>query len=125
MPTYTYECSVCGEPFERVLHMSESDEPQTCQCGGLGKKTISMPNVIFKGDGWVSKNLRVAGQMAEKNRRLDQKQAERKREAPGVRLAPNVEGERVDSWSDAKKLAESKGKDGSTYDPMIRKEIAK
>jgi hypothetical protein len=63
--------------------------------------------------------------MAEKNRRLDQKQAERKREAPGVRLAPNVEGERVGSWSEAKKLAESKGKDGSTYEPMIRKEIAK
>jgi putative FmdB family regulatory protein len=125
MPTYTYECETCGEGFERILPMSDSDVPQTCDCGGKGKRTISMPNVIFKGDGWVSKNLRVAGQMAEKNRRLDQKQAERKREAPGVRLAPNVEGERVGSWSEAKKLAESKGKDGSTYEPMIRKEIAK
>jgi hypothetical protein len=84
-----------------------------------------MPNVIFKGDGWVSKNLRVAGQMADKNKRLDQKQNERKREAPGVKLAPNVDGERVGSWSEAKKLAESQGKDGSTYNAKIREEIAK
>lgn len=125
MPTYTYECSVCGAPFERVLHMSESEDPQTCDCGGPGRKTISMPNVIFKGDGWVSKNLRVAGQMTEKNRRLDHKQAERKREAPGISLAPNVDGDRVDTWSEAKKLAESKGKNAESYDAKIREESAK
>ena len=125
MPTYTYECQDCHAEFERVLPMSQSDDPQTCECGGQGRKTISMPNVIFKGDGWVDKNLRVAGQMADKNKRLVQKQNERKREAPGVRLAPNVDGEQVGSWSEAQKLAASKGKNTESYVPKIREEIAK
>jgi len=60
--------------------------------------------------------------MAEKNRKLKAKEEQMKRDAPGMRLAPNVEGERVDTWSEAKRLAESKGKDGSSYDPMIKKE---
>jgi putative FmdB family regulatory protein len=126
MPTYEYTCEKCGEPFERFMSMSHSDDPQTCEaCGGPGKKTISMPSFILKGDDWTSKNLRVAGQMAEKNKRLDQKQNERKREAPGMRLAPNVDGERVGSWSEAQKLAASKGKDTESYVPKIREEIAK
>ena len=45
-----------------------------------------------------------------------------KRDAPGMRLAPNVDGERTGTWTEAKKLAESKGKDASSYDPMIKRE---
>jgi hypothetical protein len=37
-------------------------------------------------------------------------------------LAPNVDGERTDSWSDATKLAKSKGKDTSGYEKYARKE---
>jgi len=62
--------------------------------------------------------------MAAKNRILDKKQEDRKRN-PAMRLAPNVEGERVDSWSDAKKLAESKGKVTTTYDAKISEEKTK
>ncbi len=38
-------------------------------------------------------------------------------------LLPNVGGEVVDSWSEAKKLAESKGKVSETYDHMVKKEV--
>lgn len=107
------------------MSISRCDEPQSCEaCGAPGKKTISMPNFILKGDGWVGKNLKIAGQMAAKNRVLDQKQEERKRN-PAVRLAPNVDGERVDSWSDAQKLAASKGKNTESYDAKVREEKAK
>lgn len=125
MPTYEYKCESCGKDFDRILPMSEYDAPQTCDCGGPGKRQVSMPNFILKGDDWVGKNNRIAGQMADKNRKLDKRQEELKRDGPGVRLAPNVDGERVDTWTDAKKLAESKGKDGSTYDAKIREESSK
>lgn len=125
MPTYEYICETCNIPFERVLPVSRCDEPQTCDCGGLGRKQISMPSFVLKGDDWTSKNLRVRGQMADKNRRLDQKQTEQKREQPGVKLVPNVDGERVDSWSEAKKLAADKGKNVESYDAKIREESAK
>ena len=30
MPQYTFKCSECGTSVERVLRMSESDDPQVC-----------------------------------------------------------------------------------------------
>ena len=92
MPTYTYVCTECRASFERFMSITRCDDPQYCEeCGSLGKKTISMPNFILKGDGWTGKNIKIAGQMAAKNRTLDKKQDERKRDAPGVRLSPNVD----------------------------------
>lgn len=126
MPTYTYVCTSCESPFERFLSITRCDEAQSCEsCGAPGRKTISMPNFILKGDGWTGKNIKVAGQMAAKNRILDKKQEERKRDAPGVRLAPNVDGERVENWADAQKLAASKGKNTESYDAKVREEKAK
>ena len=62
--------------------------------------------------------------MASKNRHLDAKQDEMKRDAPAVTLVPNVAGERVGSWAEAQSLASSKGKDASTYTDVVRKEKA-
>ena len=126
MPTYDYRCEDCGEDFEVLISIAEKEEevPQECEaCGSTNTHSlISPPNFILKGDGWSGKNERIKRQMAEKNRRLRVKEEEQKRDAPGLRLAPNVDGERVDSWSDAKRLAESKGKDTSGYEAMERKE---
>ena len=82
-------------------------------------------NFVLKGDAWAGKNLTLLKQMDDKNARLDRKQEEKKRDLKGMmRLAPNVGGERVDSWSEAAKLAASRGKDTSSYEPMVRKEKA-
>lgn len=126
MPTYAYRCTECEEEFTRMLSLSEYNDPQTCpNCQHRpAQKLITPVGVIFKGDGWVDKNLRIRKQMAKKNERLDKISAERKRDAPGMKLAPNVEGERVESWSDAAKLAGEKGKDTSGYESMARKEQA-
>tara|TARA_B100000745_G_scaffold170759_1_gene111918 strand:- start:19330 stop:19500 length:171 start_codon:yes stop_codon:yes gene_type:complete len=43
---------------------------------------------------------------------------------PVATLAPNVEGERVDSWSDAKKLASEKGYNTTEFDSKVDKLIA-
>ena len=45
-----------------------------------------------------------------------------KRDAPNVTLVPNVNGERVDSWSDAQKLAKDLGKNTESYNSLIKKE---
>ena len=126
MPIYEYQCPACEEVFFGMLTMCRSDEPQSCPtCNGETKRVISAPQIIFKGDDWASKNNRIAGQMRDKNRKLSSRQDARKTEAPVATLAPNVDGERVGSWSEAQKLAESKGKDGSTYAPKIAAEQAK
>lgn len=84
---------------------------------------MTVPYVTFAGDGWASKNNRIKGQMRAKNKRLDAKERERKGDgAGGVSLAPNVDGKRTDSWSDAVKLAKSQGKDTTGYQNYARKE---
>jgi len=126
MPFYEYECQTCKSQFEKLLSFSKCDTIQDCpECQSKEtKKIVSLTSFVLKGDGWPGKNLRIKAQMGEKNRRLDIKQDEQKRDAPVTTLAPNVGGQRVDSWSEAQKLATSQGKDGSTYEPMIRKEKA-
>ena len=125
MPTYSYQCGECELYFDKILPISRYKEPQKCpECdAGPAKKLVTKPNFILRGDGWAGKNNRIAGQMRKKNQRLDAKQSERRKSGSGgVRLAPNVDGERVGSWSEASKLARSKGKDSSGYDRMAAKE---
>jgi len=125
MPIYAYQCTndECEKEFELHLPFAEYDKTQVCPvCETSADKQITPVGFVLKGDSWPGKNLRIKSQMAAKNQRLAGKENEKKRDAPPVQLAPNVEGERVASWSDAKKLAGSKGKDTSSYDSLIRKE---
>ena len=125
MPNYSYQCQNpdCGEHFDKMLPVSKYDEPQVCPvCGHSSEKQIHSVGFVLRGDSWPGKNIRIKNQMAHKNRRLTAKQNEKKRDAPPVQLAPNVGGERCESWADAKKLARSKGKETSSYDSLIRKE---
>jgi putative FmdB family regulatory protein len=125
MPTYAYRCDACELNFDKILSISRYQEPQDCpDCGaGPAKKLVTKPNFILRGDGWAGKNNRIAGQMRKKNQRLDAKQDARRKDGAGrVKLAPNVNGERVGSWSEASRLAKSKGKDTSGYERMAAKE---
>ena len=125
MPIYEYTCQECGTEFEEIIDMEDRDIPQPCtECQTLTIRGLSMPSFILKGDGWTGKNEKVRREMQDKNRRIIPKQNEIKREAPGVKLVPNVDGERVENWKEAKKLAESKGKVTTTYDQQVRKEAS-
>jgi hypothetical protein len=79
---------------------------------------------VLKGDDWPGKNLKIQGQMKKKNEVLGRKQAEKQREAPGVKLVPNVEGERTSTWTEAQALAASKGKNAESYATHVAKEKA-
>ena len=125
MPFYDYKCSDCDTEYQCRIPMDDHAVPQPCPSCGAENLKLWKPttNMIFKGDGWSTKNERIKRQMRAKNAKLDQRQDEMKRDTNvGGRLAPNVDGERVDSWSDAKKLAKSKGKNTESYAPLIAKE---
>jgi putative FmdB family regulatory protein len=124
MPTYTYRCEPCDVDFDELIPLAKYQDPQPCPtCEAMSPRIVgSFPGTIFRGDGWSSKNGRVASQMAENRKRAGTKQQELKMDGAVPQLAPNVGGERTDSWSDAAKLAKSKGKDTSGYDRLARKE---
>lgn len=128
MAIYAYFCQnpACEQTeFDLSLPMSQYDSPQVCpECNQPAPKLVTAPHVIFAGDDWASKNERVRKQQIDKNKKLDIKMNERKHDAPGVRLAPNVNGERVETWSDAQKLAKASGKNTASYDKLVRKESA-
>jgi len=106
--------------------MADYKIPQPCPDCNTNNPKLFKPtrNFILKGDGWAGKNHKIKQQMREKNKKLDARTAEMKRDASNVALAPNVNGERVDSWSEAQKLARSKGKNTESYEPHIAKEKA-
>lgn len=123
MPVYRYRCASCQAEFEKNQPIAQARQPVECACGSEAMRLLSEVSFLMKGDGWAGKDILVRNQMARKNAMLDTKQEEQKRYwQNAVRLAPNVDGERVDSWQDAKKLAASQGKDTTTYDPLVRKE---
>lgn len=106
--------------------MSEYKSEQPCpECdGGIGGRTITEVSFVLKGSGWTGKNIKVNNQMLKRREIVGKRQEVLKREGPKMELAPNVNGERVDSWSEASKLAASKGLNAATYEPMVRKEKA-
>ena len=108
-----------------MLPMSQYDSEQVCpSCKQTAHKTVTAPHVIFAGDDWATKNERVRKQMTDKNKKLDARMAEKKRDQPTVTLAPNINGERTGTWADAQKIAKAEGKNTSSYDKLVRKESA-
>lgn len=124
MPTYVHECQACTNEFEVFCKIDDREKPAECEfCGAIDSKIIiKAVGLNFPGDDWTTKNLRIQRQMREKNKQLKTMGHQRKREQPVATLAPNVDGERTTSWSDAQKLAHDKGKDTSTYDKKVKEE---
>jgi len=126
MPFYAFKCGECENQFDCRLKMAERDDPQKCpQCEAVGaQRLVTGCNFNLPGDGWASKNGRIQKQMQKKNRRLGTKKTEMLGDGstPGGKLVPNVGGERVETWGEAKKLAASQGKETSGYDKMAASE---
>ena len=49
MPIYEYQCSSCGETFERLeLRIMDIPTSQCPICGGVGFLAISAPSIIYE-----------------------------------------------------------------------------
>jgi putative FmdB family regulatory protein len=60
MPIYDYSCANCGHVVE-VVHGVHEAGPTVCpNCGGLLRKRLSPPAIVFRGTGWAKKDARAA-----------------------------------------------------------------
>ena len=124
MPIYMYQCAdeSCAHDFEKTLPVAEYDAPQVCPvCGKEARKCVAPSGFVLVGDDWPGKAMRVKKQMTDLNRKAGERGKARGLRS-GYSLAPNVDGEQTDSWSDAQKLAKSKGKKAESFEPLVQKE---
>ena len=124
MPVYEWKCANCELIFETIRSISRRNDPVECPDCGCEEveRVMSEFGFVLNGDDFPSKNYRVGKQMLRRRAKAGRRSNEMKREEPGMKLIPNVNGEQVDSWHEAKKLAASKGKKTDGYDKMIHRE---
>ena len=64
MPTYSYECTECGNRFDIVQSFTD-DTLTTCeQCTGRLRKLFNSVGIVFKGSGFYRTDSRENGQKA-------------------------------------------------------------
>ena len=64
MPTYSYECTECGNRFDIVQAFTD-DTLTTCEkCSGRLRKLFNSVGIVFKGSGFYRTDSREAGQKA-------------------------------------------------------------
>ena len=117
MPKYTMLCEGCAASKE-VVHSIKEKPDILCECGALMHRTIGNPSVHLKGDQWSGKLLKEKDLRKRNSSLLDRKQ---RVEHSLDKVLPNVDGEVVSSWSDAKRLAKEKGYNTSSYDKFGKK----
>lgn len=52
MPLYEYQCTKCGNRFERIQKFSDPLVEECPECGGKVEQLLSAPAIQFKGSGW-------------------------------------------------------------------------
>jgi len=115
MPVYNYKCTACEQNQEEIHPMAAIPLKTQCQsCGADTKKTLSQVRVQLKGYGFPGKEMKEKNYRTARHAEMGRKQKEAHGEASKV--MPNVEGEICDTWSDAARLAEEKGKDVASYE---------
>ena len=113
MPKYLLSCKNCDTLTEKI-HSIKDVVVFTCgSCGQELVKMIGNPNIHLKGDNWTGKLLKEKELRTKNSMLLDRKQ---RIEHKPDKVLPNVDGEVVSSWSEAKKLAKDKGYNTASYD---------
>jgi putative FmdB family regulatory protein len=52
MPTYSYQCDMCGHQFDQFQRFSEDPLTDCPACEGSVRRIIQPVGVVFKGSGW-------------------------------------------------------------------------
>ena len=61
MPTYEYECTVCGNRFERRQSMKEDPLTDCPSCQGKVRRVLFPVGIVFKGSGFYVTDNRKPG----------------------------------------------------------------
>lgn len=63
MPIHEYECSACGNVFERLQKLSEADPTDCPRCGTPRlRRRISAPSFRLAGGGWYETDFKGKGE---------------------------------------------------------------
>ena len=52
MPLFEYECTKCGNRFEKIQKFSDPKTRSCPKCKGKAQRLASAPAIQFKGTGW-------------------------------------------------------------------------
>jgi len=118
MPTYDYGCNSCELVREEIHGMMEDPKILCEKCGAVMEKRITTNvNIIFKGAGWTTKNLREKSYREKRRREVGKKMA-LNHTIPEVQ--PNYKGEVCNNWNDAKKMAKADGVNTLRYETQVQ-----
>ncbi|MBS0486038.1 MAG: zinc ribbon domain-containing protein [Proteobacteria bacterium] len=97
MPIYEFECSACGNVFDRLQKLSDPD-PDTCpQCGKKKvHRRVTAPSFRLSGSGWYETDFK--------------KEGDKKRNLAGKDEAPKTEAAKSEPAKAEKPANESKSK---------------
>ncbi len=61
MPIYEFQCDMCGNRFEKIVSLSESNKNIKCDCSpkAFAKKVISAPSFRLGGKGWYETDFKT------------------------------------------------------------------
>lgn len=91
MPTYSYQCTQCGDKFDIVQSFSD-DTLTTCEkCDGKLRKLFNSVGIVFKGSGFYRTDSRNGSSSATESAKSESKSTE----------APKPSGSTSDSKSSA------------------------
>ena len=61
MPIYEFECTACGNIFERLQKLADADPTDCPQCGKSGiKRRLTAPAFRLAGSGWYETDFKGA-----------------------------------------------------------------
>jgi putative FmdB family regulatory protein len=115
MPTYEYECTVCGQHIEVFQRFSE-DPLTTCGvCGGKLRKVFHPAGIVFKGSGFYATDSRAKASSG----------AASKKDSDGGSSSSGATSSDSEGGSTSKKAdggSSSKGSNGKTSTTGSKKE---
>lgn len=70
---YQYFCEKCEKILEVDFPFGKSKSTIKCDCGEISSKYYGEIGIVFRGDGWSSKDMKIDKQMEERNKKAKRK----------------------------------------------------
>lgn len=58
MPRYVYECTKCGNTYEKLEGWDAKPRQRCPECKAMAQRIPAPPAIVFKGSGWYSTDNR-------------------------------------------------------------------
>ena len=106
MPIYEFECTTCGQHFDRLQKLSDPDPDACPQCGAPGvRRCLTAPSFRLSGSGWYETDFKKDG---DKKRNLVDKAEPKSTDAKPPEGGKPVDGKSAEKGAAEKSPAEKK-----------------